>query len=35
MFLDRKKPRIAQGGGDYSPLGVAIAASDRATISMV
>jgi EAL domain-containing protein (putative c-di-GMP-specific phosphodiesterase class I) len=35
MFIDRKKPRIVQGGGNHSPLGVAIAAADRATLAMV
>lgn len=35
MFMDRKKPRIAYGGGNHSPLGVAISVGDRETLSMV
>lgn len=35
MYVDRKKPRISLGGGDHSPLGVAISAGDRDVLSMV
>jgi EAL domain-containing protein (putative c-di-GMP-specific phosphodiesterase class I) len=35
MIFDRKKPRLDADPGDHSPLGVAISAGDRATLSMV
>jgi EAL domain-containing protein (putative c-di-GMP-specific phosphodiesterase class I) len=35
MIFDRSKPRLDADPGDHSPLGVAISAGDRATLSMV
>lgn len=35
MIFDRNKPRLDADPGDHSPLGVAISAGDRATLSMV